>query len=282
MAEGILYLCATPIGNLEDITLRAIRVLKEVDYIGAEDTRWSRKLLDHYGIKKQPFSCFVHNELQRADWILERLQEGESIALITSAGMPGVSDPGNILVERVLQAGLAVEVIPGPSAVTAALALSGWGGGEFHFAGFLARQGKKREEILNFLTGLTCPAVIFESPHRIMATLEEIQEIMGSGRQVFLAREITKIHQETLLGEVGEIISRLKDREKIKGEITLVIRGGEKKEKPHPDEAVSFDKEKLLEKLLQAGVSRKDAVKILQEVLSLPRNKIYEFVHKKK
>ncbi len=282
MGEGIFYLCATPIGNLEDITLRAIRILKEVDYIGAEDTRWSRKLLDHYGIKKQPFSCFVHNELQRADWILERLQEGESIALITSAGMPGVSDPGNILVERVLQAGFEVDVIPGPSAVTAALALSGWGGAEFYFAGFLPRQGKKREENLKFLEGLTCPAVIFESPHRIIATLEEIEEIMGSDRQVFLARELTKVHQETLLGKVGEIMSRLKDREKIKGEITLVIRGGEKKEKPGPEGGVYPDKEKLLEKLLQAGVSRKDVVIILQEVLNLSRNEIYDFVHKKK
>jgi len=282
MGKGTLFLCATPIGNLEDMTLRAIRILREADFIGAEDTRWSRKLLDHYEIKKQPFSCFAHNELQRVDWILDRLEEGGKIAIITSAGMPGISDPGNILVERVIDAGFSVEVIPGPSAVTSALALSGWGGGDFYFAAFLDRQGKKRKDTLNFIAGLSCPSVIFESPHRIIATLEEFMEILGPERRIFLARELTKIHEETLRGKIEEIIPQLRERDRVRGEITLVIQGLEEKAESSEEKSPLVDEENLLNDLLEAGVSKKDAVKILQHVLAWPRNRIYEFVHKKK
>lgn len=282
MGEGTLYLCATPIGNLEDMTLRSIRVLKEADYIGAEDTRWSRKLLDHYNIKKQLFSCFAHNELQRSDWLLSRLEEGASIALITSAGMPGVSDPGNILVQKALQAGFSVEIVPGPSAVTAALALSGWGGGEFYFAAFLDRKAGKKKESLQFMEGLDCPSVLFESPHRIISTLRAIKEIMGKERRVFMGRELTKIHQETLEGEVADILSTLEARERIRGEITLVIEGSGEKRSIQQEEKTPLEAEELLEKLIKAGVSKKDAVNILQDVLGWPRNRIYDFVHKKK
>ncbi len=281
MEPGRLYLCGTPIGNLEDITLRALRVLREADYIGAEDTRWSRKLLQHYNIKKQPFSCYTHNELQRADWIKTRLEKGARVALISSAGMPTISDPGSILVEEGMRAGYEIEIIPGPSAVTAALALSGWGGQQFYFAGFLEKQGKKRKEELQFITSLNCPTVLFESPYRLLQTLQDLQEITGEKRQVFLARELTKIHQETIGESIENVISHLKRQDKVRGEITLVLEGAPEAEKKKETAEGTVQVQQLVQGLQDRGLSNRQVVEILQESLNWPRNRIYDFVHQK-
>jgi len=221
--SGKLYLVGTPLGNLEDITFRALRILAEVDLIAAEDTRRTLKLLNHYRIKKRLLSYHRHNEEMRANELLAGLATGQNIALVSDAGMPGISDPGNFLVAEAVKKGLTIIPVPGPTAVTAALAASGLDTGSFTFQGFLPRKEKDRTETLKRLANLQDTLVFYEAPHRLVKTLQNLKNFFGN-RPAVLARELTKIHEEFLRGNLTELYERVKDGDVI-GEFTIVIAG---------------------------------------------------------
>lgn len=221
--EGVLYIVSTPIGNLEDITLRALRVLKEVDLIAAEDTRHTSILLKHYEISKPLTSYFEGNELKKKEFILSKLQAGEKVALLSDAGTPGISDPGFRLIKSAIENKIPVIPIPGPSAIITALSISGLPTDSFLFKGFLSHKSKKRREQLEQLKEIKETIILYESPHRVKETLRDIFEILGD-RDIVLARELTKLYEEVLRGKISEILNKIEAR-KIKGEITLVISG---------------------------------------------------------
>jgi 16S rRNA (cytidine1402-2'-O)-methyltransferase len=223
LAGGCLYLVATPIGNLEDITFRAVRVLSGVDLIAAEDTRHTRRLLERHGITVPMISLFQHNERARVPELLRRLEGGERIAVVTDAGSPGISDPGFPLVRAATEAGIRVESIPGPSALLAALQVSGLPTDAFVFAGFLPVKRGARRKRLEELRERPETVVVFESPHRIDACLEDLEEVWGE-RPVVLARELTKIHEEVLRGTASEVRRALPESRR-KGEMVLVLGG---------------------------------------------------------
>ncbi|KIH77939.1 16S rRNA (cytidine1402-2'-O)-methyltransferase [Geoalkalibacter ferrihydriticus] len=222
-----LYIVATPIGNLEDMTLRALRVLKEVAVIAAEDTRHSRKLLSHYGIGTPLVACHEHNEEARSAQLLARLQGGESVALISDAGTPAISDPGFLLVRRCRAAGVEVVAVPGPSALTAALSVAGLPCHRFAFEGFLPPKKKAREDFLLTLRDEPRTLVFYEAPHRLQVTLEAVARIFGRQRQVAVARELTKKHEELFTGSAEEAIAHFADGA-VRGEIVLLIAPAEK------------------------------------------------------
>jgi 16S rRNA (cytidine1402-2'-O)-methyltransferase len=218
-----LYLVGTPIGNLEDITLRALRVLKEVDVIACEDTRQTQKLLNHYGITTRTVSYHEHNEMMRAAELVKDLQEGTNIALVTDAGMPGISDPGFRLIALAIRHHVPAVPIPGASAFLSALVASGLPTDSFRFSGFLpAKRGERRAALEGIKTSPRTQ-VFYEAPHRIIETLVDVVEILGNDRHVVIAREVTKLHEEFLRGRAGEVLETLKARDGVKGEITLLI-----------------------------------------------------------
>ncbi len=225
--KGTLYIVSTPIGNREDITLRALRILKEVDLIAAEDTRHTGLLLRHYGIQKPLTSYFEGNELKKRDFILSKLKQGDRIALVSDAGTPGISDPGFRLIQLAIENQIPVVPIPGPSAVIAALSVSGLPSDAFLFKGFLPHKMKKRRDLLKELEDVRETLIFYESPHRISETLRDIYEVLGD-REIVLTRELTKIYEEVLRGKVSEIQTHMGER-KLKGEITLVISGKTRK-----------------------------------------------------
>src|SRR6267378_91771 len=211
-----LYLVGTPIGNLEDITLRAVRVLKEVDVIACEDTRQTQKLLNHYGIATRTISYHEHNEMTRAAELVKELQEGASIALVTDAGMPGISDPGFRLISLAIRHHVPVVPIPGASAFLAGLVASGLPSDSFRFSGFLpAKRGQRRDALENIKSSPRTQ-VFYEAPHRVTETLEDIVDILGAQRHVVIAREVTKLHEEFLRGYAGDVLNTLKSRAEIK------------------------------------------------------------------
>jgi 16S rRNA (cytidine1402-2'-O)-methyltransferase len=220
---GVLYIVATPIGNLEDITLRAIRVLKECDLIACEDTRQTQKLLNHYGIEKKMVSYHEHNELTRAAELVKDLEEGLQIAVVSDAGMPGISDPGYRLVSLAVRHHIPVVPIPGASAFVAALAVSGLPTDSFRFSGFLSAKSGQRRTELEEIKRSPRTQVFYEAPHRIVETLEDVVAVLGGSRQVVVAREVTKMHEEFLRGPADEVLEKLKAREAVKGEIVLMI-----------------------------------------------------------
>ena len=220
---GTLFLVATPIGNLEDVTQRALRLLAEVDVVAAEDTRRTRRLLDHFGIRARLVSLFEHNEKERTPGLVRRLQAGERIAVVTDAGSPGVSDPGYPLVRAALEAGIRVESVPGPSAVIAALQVSGLPTDAFTFAGFLPPKAGARRRRLEELAERRETVIVFESPHRIEACLEEVEGLWGE-RPIALARELTKLHEQVLRGSAREVRVALTP-ERRRGEMVLVLSG---------------------------------------------------------
>ena len=226
--KGILYVVSTPIGNREDITLRALRILKEVDLIAAEDTRHTGLLLKHFGIQTPLSSYFEGNELRKRDLILSRLKEGDRVALVSDAGTPGISDPGFRLIQLAIENQIPVVPIPGASAVITALSVSGLPTDAFLFKGFLPHKSAKRRGLLEQLENARETLILYESPHRIVETLKDISDILGD-REIVLARELTKIYEEVLRGRVSEIQSRITGRT-IKGEITLIISGKTRKE----------------------------------------------------
>jgi 16S rRNA (cytidine1402-2'-O)-methyltransferase len=222
-AKPALYLVATPIGNLEDITLRALRVLKEVDVIACEDTRQTQKLLNHYAIATRTTSYHEHNEMTKSAELVKEMQEGVSVALVTDAGMPGISDPGYRLVTLAIRHHVPVVPIPGASAFLAALVASGLPTDSFRFSGFLPAKRGERRTMLESIKSSPRTQVFYEAPHRIVESLEDVVEVLGAARHVAVAREVTKIHEEFLRGRAEEVLEALKTREPVKGEITLLI-----------------------------------------------------------
>jgi 16S rRNA (cytidine1402-2'-O)-methyltransferase len=225
--KGVLYIVSTPIGNLEDITLRALRILKEVDLIAAEDTRRTGLLLKHFGIQTPLTSYFEGNELKKRGYILSKLKEDKNIALVSDAGTPGISDPGFRLIQLVIENEIPIVPIPGPSAVVTALSVSGLPTDSFVFKGFLPHKSKKRRDLLKELIEVRETLIFYESPHRISETLKDILEILGD-REIVLTRELTKVYEEIMRGNVSEILNQVGDRT-LKGEITLVISGKTRK-----------------------------------------------------
>jgi 16S rRNA (cytidine1402-2'-O)-methyltransferase len=264
-----LYIVSTPIGNLEDITLRALRVLKEADLIACEDTRQTRKLLDHYGIAKPVTSYHDHNEAARAAELIERLERGESIALVSDAGTPLISDPGYRLVAAAVLAGITVVPIPGPSAVMGALAAAGLATDSFRFCGFLPPKTSQRQKVFEELKHETCTLVFYEAPHRILETLEDLAAVMPE-RPVVIARELTKLHEEFLRGTAVELRAALSARQSVKGEITLLIG---KAEHAELDDTPIEDAIQALE---SSGVSRMDAIKQVAKARGMSKRNVYK------
>jgi len=272
MVSGTLYLVATPIGNLEDITLRALRILKEVDLIACEDTRHTAKLLNHYGITTPRESYHEHNERIRSLRFIELLRNGKNIALVTDAGTPLLSDPGYVLVNTCLSEKTAVVPIPGPSAAIAALAGSGLPLERFYFAGFLDSRRNARKTDLQKLATIPITLVFYESPHRLLSTLDDMVALFGP-RPACLVRELTKLHEEWLRGTLGEILADLRRRPKIQGEITLVVRGATN---GTPRGAFTSSIQQHLEEEMQTtGLSRQAALKSVARQRGLSRKELY-------
>jgi 16S rRNA (cytidine1402-2'-O)-methyltransferase len=227
--KGTLYIVSTPIGNREDITLRALRILKEVDLIAAEDTRHTSLLLKHFGIQTPLTSYFEGNELKKKEFILFKLRQGDQIALVSDAGTPGISDPGFRLIQTAIENQIPIVPIPGPSAAIAALSVSGLPTDAFLFKGFLPHKSKKRRDLLKQLEEGRETLIFYESPHRLLETINDILEILGD-REMVLTRELTKIYEEVLRGKVSEVQDQIGEK-KLKGEITLVISGKTRKKK---------------------------------------------------
>lgn len=265
---------ATPIGNLEDITFRAVRLLKEVRVIACEDTRESRKLLDHYGIKTPLLSYHEHNEAARAAELVARLLAGESVALISDAGTPLLSDPGYRLVTQAIERGIRVSPVPGASALLAALSASGLPTDAVHFAGFLPARSSQRRKALQDLAAENATCVFYESPHRILDTLQDIQAILGS-RPVVVARELTKLHEEFLRGAAPEIRETLAARPSVKGEFTVLIG------KSTGEEQTETSIEEDVEKLMQEGMARMEAIKTAARRRGLSKREVYRYLEER-
>ncbi|MDW8130980.1 MAG: 16S rRNA (cytidine(1402)-2'-O)-methyltransferase [Bryobacterales bacterium] len=275
---GTLYLVATPIGNLEDITLRALRILREVDLIACEDTRQTRKLLEHYGIHKPTISYHEHNEQARAEELAARLREGARIALVSDAGTPLISDPGYRLVQRAIAEGVPVEPVPGPSALLAALTASGLPTDAFRFGGYLPARPSARRKALSALREEKATLVFYEAPHRILETLADIEEVLGP-RPVVVARELTKLHQEFLRGAPGEVRRALAGRPAVKGEITLLVgRACEAAGEVSPDEVGTDRLRRQVEQAMGAGLSRTEAIKSVAREHGLPKRALYRIL----
>lgn len=260
---------ATPIGNLEDITYRAVRVLGEADLIACEDTRQTRKLLEHYGIRKPTISYHEHNENERSEELAGRLRAGEVIALVSDAGMPLVSDPGYRLVRAALEAGIAVEPVPGASAALAALAASGLPTDSFHFGGFLPAKPGQRARVLEALAEETATLIFYEAPHRIVEALETVEQVLGP-RPVVVARELTKVHEEFVRGTASAVRAELAERDAVKGEITLLIG---KATEPAADATPVED---AVAELVRTGTPRMDAIKQVARKRGLSKREVYE------
>jgi len=267
-ASGILYIVATPIGNLEDITFRAVRTLKEVDLIAAEDTRHSRKLLSHFSIATRLTPYHDHNERLKSDYLLERLREGDSVAIITDAGTPCIADPGYRIARAAAEAGIRVVPIPGPSAMVSALSASGLPSDRFSFEGFLPPKQGKRRARLEELKGDERLLVFYEAPHRLAATLGDMAELLGE-REAVIARELTKIHEELCRGTLGELAGRY-GSEVVKGEVVILVA-------PPPEQpsTVTLEPEELLRQMFKEGLSLKDAVAATAEATGISRRDVY-------
>ena len=266
--RGTLYLVGTPIGNLEDITDRARRTLSEVDLVAAEDTRRTGRLLAHVGVKKPLLSLFEGNEKERIPLLLGRLREGVNVAVVSDAGMPGLSDPGYRLVAACVEAGIPVDVVPGPSAVLSALVVSGLPTDRFVFEGFLPRAGTHRADRLRAIAGETRTVVLFESPKRLERTLADLLAA-GGDRRIAVARELTKLHQEVLRGSLAEVAERIRGRE-LKGEVALVIGGAIEAE---PGEGKAFD---IAAELVSGGARKREAAREASRRTGVPAGRIYE------
>jgi len=269
---GTLYLVPTPIGNLGDISQRMADTLEQVDFIAAEDTRVSIKLLNHLGIKKPMVSYHRHNTESGGQTVISRLMAGENCALVTDAGMPAISDPGEELVAECAALDISVVVIPGPCALVAALAVSGQPTGRFTFEGFLPMNKKNRRAHLESLRKEERTMVFYEAPHKLCATLEDLAKVFGEDRPVSLCRELSKLHEEVVRTTLGEAAARY-DAQPPKGEFVLVVRGAQPEEE---QEVTLEDGLAMVERLREQGMSMRDAVKQAAKDLNLPRNQLYE------
>lgn len=273
MPCGTLYIIATPIGNLEDLTFRALRILREVDLVAAEDTRHSRKLFSHYGIGTPLTSFFQHNEAIKGERILEDLRQGKSVALISDAGTPAIADPGFLLVRRCREEGIPVNAVPGPSAVVTALSIAGLPTDRFAFEGFLPAKTKGRREALRRLRHEERTTVFYEAPHRLPAALKDLVAELGEEREVAIARELTKVHEELYRGTAAGALNHFGSG-KVRGEIVLMVA-------PAADEAPGAEQpsvdslEELLRKLAAEGLPPRQAVKQAAKKFGLPKDEVY-------
>ena len=269
---GMLYLVPTPIGNLGDISIRCRETLEQADFIAAEDTRVTLKLLNHLGIKKSLVSYFEHNKAAKGNVILDRILAGETCALVSDAGSPAISDPGEDLVRQCAEAGITVCAIPGPCAVITALSISGQSTGRFCFEGFLSTAKKRRREHLESLVKEVRTMVFYEAPHKLCNTLEDMAAVFGSDRPISLCRELTKLHEEVVRTTLGEALQKYTETPP-KGEFVLVVAGAAPEEKPA---ATAEDAAARALELMESGMSRKDAARQAAKELGLPKNLVYD------
>ena len=270
---GNLYVVGTPIGNLEDITFRAIRILQEVDLIAAEDTRHTGKLLHHFQIATSQISYHQHNQQSRTEELINKLQAGDNIALVSDAGMPGISDPGYLLVKEAIANGISVVPIPGVSASLTALTASGLNTDLFVFVGFLPVKGKARRDRLEEITRETKTIIFYEAPHRLLATLKDLENTLGKERKIVLARELTKVHEEFWRGNIKDAIVFYSKERQPKGEFTLIVDGNNQETEILLDEAqVKVE----LKQLLEQGMTRSQASRQLAKISLLSRREIYQ------
>jgi len=276
-AGPALYLVGTPIGNLEDITLRALRVLKEVDLIACEDTRQTQKLLNHYAIATRTTSYHEHNEMTRSAELVKEMQEGASVALVTDAGMPGISDPGYRLIALAIRNHVPVVPIPGASAFLAALVASGLPTDSFRFSGLLPAKRGERRAALEAVKNSPRTQVFYEAPHRVVEALEDVCEVLGASRQVVIAREVTKLHEEFLRGRAGEVLENLKARDTVKGEITLLIgRAEESETRGAADAFVRLSVKQRVEQIMaEEKIDEKAALKKVAKERGVSKSEAY-------
>lgn len=276
----MLYICGTPIGNLENMTYRVVRVLSEVDLIAAEDTRQSVKLLNHFDIKTPLTSYYEHNKDVKGPQLIKLLQEGKDIALVTDAGMPGISDPGEDLIKLCYENNVPVTVVPGPTAVVTALVLSGLNSRSYIFEGFLPRNKKQRAEVLERLVDESRTTVFYEAPHHLVDTIDSIYKTVGD-RNIAVARELTKKHETVNRGAVGEVLEYFKENEP-KGEFVLVLEGKDK-EKIKEDKIASFEEmtiEEHFNMYIEQGMSEKDAMKQVAKDRGIGKRDVYAYIKK--
>ncbi|MDY6064739.1 MAG: 16S rRNA (cytidine(1402)-2'-O)-methyltransferase [Finegoldia sp.] len=268
MEESKIYIVATPIGNMEDITIRSLKVLKEVDTIYCEDTRNTIKLLKHYGISTPLISYHEHNEKSRSQEIIERVQMGEICAVVSDAGMPGISDPGQVLIQAAIENGVDIEVLPGPTAFATALVRSGFDNSTFKFMGFIPRKNKDKIDFYEKIKNADSTVIIYESVHRIIDSLKELKDVLGK-RRICLCRELTKIYESVYIGQVSEVLKAL-ESDFVKGEFVIVI------EKNSESVCEDIDIKAELIKLIDRGMSKKDAVSQIASSYNIKKNLVYK------
>ena len=275
--NGMLYLCATPIGNLEDITYRVLRILKEVDLIAAEDTRNSIKLLNHFDIKTPMTSYHEYNKVEKAKVLVEKMLNGTTVALITDAGTPGISDPGEELVRQCHEAGVKVTSLPGPAACITALTMSGRATRRFAFEAFLPSDKQERREILSELENETRTIILYEAPHRLLKTLKELMEVLGQDRKITICKELTKRYENTFLTTVGEAAAFYEENEP-RGEYVLVIEGKSRKEIKSEQQAQweAMSVEAHVEMYIKQGMDKKEAMKAAAKDRGVSKRDIYQ------
>jgi 16S rRNA (cytidine1402-2'-O)-methyltransferase len=276
---GILYIVSTPIGNLEDITQRALRILREVDVIACEDTRHTQKLLNHFAIDAHTISYHEHNEAERAVELTELLSAGKNVALVSDAGTPLINDPGFRIVNTAIEAGLDVVPIPGATAFVAALSASGLPSDQFLFAGFLPARSHPRKAKLDELRGLDATLIFFEAPHRIAAALKDARDVLGN-RPAVIARELTKLHEELVRGTLNELTEAFADSTKARGEIVLMISGAGLRDQLESESPNSSDTRftELMAQLQREGLDEKAALKKAARALGLKRDEAYRLL----
>jgi 16S rRNA (cytidine1402-2'-O)-methyltransferase len=281
LAPG-LYLVATPIGNLEDITLRALRVLKEADLIACEDTRHTQKLLNHYGITTRTSSYHEHNEMTRAPELVVELEQGARIALVTDAGMPGISDPGFRLISLAIRHHVPVVPIPGASAFLAALVASGLPTDSFRFSGFLPAKRGQRRQMLESIKASPRTQVFYEAPHRVKEAVEDVVELLGLERHIVIAREVTKIHEEFLRGRASDVLETLKARGEIKGEITLLIGKAEEGQRETAPAPAMTIHQLVAQLIMEEGLDEKAALKRVAKDRGISKSEAYRELQRSK
>lgn len=274
---GKLFVVPTPIGNLKDITLRALETLKFVDIVAAEDTRQSLKLLNHFEIKKQLIAYHMHNEKSKGRELIGLLNEGKNIALVSDAGMPGISDPGAELIKLCIEEDIDIEVLPGATAFTTALVLSGLDTTKFQFRGFISRESKERKSLIEEIKDCKETLIFYEAPHRILSTLSFLMDELGD-RKIAVCRELTKIHEEVIRDNISSVIERFKEKSP-KGEFVLLVEGKREedieKEKKELWENLSIEEHII--KYINEGFSKKDAIKSVAKDRKLPKSEVYKY-----
>lgn len=276
MSNGKVYLVPTPIGNLKDITLRALEVLKNVDIIAAEDTRQTLKLLNHFDIKKPLISYHQHNEQGKSEDILEIIEGGKEIAIVTDAGTPGISDPGAVIVQKCIEKGYSFEVLPGATAITTALVYSGLDTTKFLFRGFISRENKERKKLFDEVRNAKETLIFYESPHRLLNTLSVLQNELGN-RRISVCRELTKLHEDIVRGTIEEVINIFKEKG-VKGEFVLVVEGKTQSEidKENKEKWENLSVEEHLIAIINEGISKKEAIKRVAKERGMQKNEVYK------